>query len=192
MSPLAALLFDLDGTLVDTEELHRRAFNEAFRSLSLGWDWTAPLYAELLKTSGGAERIAAYIDRLDSAAAEKVRLRRLVPLVHAEKTRLYRELLADSAGLRPGIARLCEEALAEGVRIGVASSSAAPGARALIARVFGPASPISVAAYADQVGRRISTSCCSPRCARRRHGAWRSRIRPTGLPRPRPPVSTRW
>lgn len=156
MTALAALLFDLDGTLVDTEELHRRAFNEAFRSLSLDWDWTPPLYAELLKVSGGAERIAAYIDRLRHPAAEKVRLRRLVPLVHAEKTRVYREFLADTAGLRPGIARLCEEALAEGLRIGVASSSASPGASALIARIFGPdsRSAVSAVAYADQVARR--------------------------------------
>lgn len=156
MTPLAALLFDLDGTLVDTEELHRCAFNEAFRTLSLGWDWTPPLYAELLAVSGGAERIAAYIDRLREPAAERVRLRRLVPLVHAEKTRVYRDLLAGTAGLRPGIARLCEEALAEGLRIGVAASSASAGASELIARVFGKRSglPISALVYADQVARR--------------------------------------
>ena len=63
---LRALLFDVDGTLVDTEELHRGAFNEAFRLLSLGWDWGRSLYAELLVVSGGAERIAAYIDRLQA------------------------------------------------------------------------------------------------------------------------------
>jgi HAD superfamily hydrolase (TIGR01509 family) len=128
---LRALLFDVDGTLVDTEELHRSAFNDAFRLLSLGWHWGRELYAELLAVSGGAERIAAYIDRLQAPAAEKTRLRRLVPLVHGEKTRIYGELLAGGgARLRPGVARLIDEARAAGLKIGLAATSASAGAHA--------------------------------------------------------------
>ena len=145
---LRALLFDVDGTLVDTEELHRGAFNEAFRQLSLGWDWGRSLYAELLVVSGGAERIAAYIDRLQAPAAEKTRLRRLVPLVHGEKTRIYRELLASGgAQLRPGVARLIDEARAAGLKIGLAATSAST-------RVQVPGIAIDAIVCVDQVARK--------------------------------------
>jgi HAD superfamily hydrolase (TIGR01509 family) len=145
---LRALLFDVDGTLADTEELHRSAFNDAFRLLSLGWVWGRELYAELLAVSGGAERIAAYIDRLQAPAAEKTRLRRLVPLVHGEKTRIYRELLASGgAPLRPGVARLIDEARAAGLRIGLAATSASAGAHAR-------GIAIDAIVCADQVARK--------------------------------------
>ena len=59
---LEALIFDVDGTLVDTEELHRQAYNQTFLDFGFGWEWNARRYAELLKISGGAARIAAFID----------------------------------------------------------------------------------------------------------------------------------
>lgn len=31
MKRFKALIFDVDGTLAETEEIHRRAFNDAFR-----------------------------------------------------------------------------------------------------------------------------------------------------------------
>ena len=59
---LEALLFDVDGTLVDTEELHRRAFNQAFLEFELGWDWSPEVYAPLLRISGGNDRSCIIID----------------------------------------------------------------------------------------------------------------------------------
>ena len=64
MTKLKALIFDVDGTLADTEEAHRCAFNEAFHQLGLEWNWSKPKYAHLLLTAGGKERLAAYIDSL--------------------------------------------------------------------------------------------------------------------------------
>jgi beta-phosphoglucomutase-like phosphatase (HAD superfamily) len=122
MSELKALLFDVDGTLVDTKELHRQAFNQAFLEFGLGWNWSDELYAELLAVSGGAERIAHYIDWL-RPAAEKTRLRRLISAVHREKTRIYGTLIAsNNALLGPGVGRLIEEAHEAGLKIGLAAS----------------------------------------------------------------------
>ena len=45
---LRALIFDVDGTLADTEEAHRGAFNEAFSAHGLDWNWSKPGYAQLL------------------------------------------------------------------------------------------------------------------------------------------------
>src|SRR5512134_1980259 len=71
---LAALIFDLDGTLADTEETHRQAFNAAFIEFALWWDWSPPLYASLLRISGGKERLRHYIGTLRVSAAERERL----------------------------------------------------------------------------------------------------------------------
>ena len=59
--PLRALIFDVDGTMAETEEIHRAAFNEAFGEAGLSWVWTVEDYARLLKVTGGRERIAAYV-----------------------------------------------------------------------------------------------------------------------------------
>ena len=67
MEWLEALIFDVDGTLADTEEAHRQAFNAAFVKLELGWNWEPDLYARLLRVSGGQERVASYIETLPLA-----------------------------------------------------------------------------------------------------------------------------
>lgn len=156
MSRLAALVFDVDGTLADTEELHRRAFNEAFRSFGLGWEWDPQTYRGLLGVSSGPARILAHIDRLAVPAAEKTRLRRVATGLHAEKTRIYGELL-DAGGtlLRPGIAELIAEARAAGLQIGFVSSSGSSNLVLLLARAFGAeAAPPAVLVSTDQVARR--------------------------------------
>jgi len=154
---LAALLFDVDGTLVDTEELHRRAFNQAFRLLELDWEWTPEFYTDLLRISGGLERIRTHIDGLGAPAAEKTRLRQLAPLIHREKTRVYGELLGGGgARLRTGVARLIAEARAARLRIGFVATSASANVTALIAAAFGgaAAAPAAVLVCADQVARK--------------------------------------
>ena len=50
---LSALIFDVDGTLAETEELHREAFNKAFAAAALDWHWDQALYGQLLAVSGG-------------------------------------------------------------------------------------------------------------------------------------------
>ena len=71
---LQALIFDVDGTLADTEEMHRQAFNLAFRACGLDWSWDPALYGELLRVTGGKERIASYIERLRLPAGRAARL----------------------------------------------------------------------------------------------------------------------
>ena len=154
---LKALIFDVDGTLVDTEELHRRAFNQAFLEYELDWNWGLNLYAELLGVSGGADRIARYIDRVDLPAAEKIRLRHLVPGIHRAKTRIYGELLAGGkAQLRPGVARLAGEARRAGLKIGLAATSASANVQPLVAAAFGAEARDAIGAIvcADQVARK--------------------------------------
>ena len=59
--PIRALLWDVDGTLAETElEGHRRAFNRAFTEEGLAWCWDVDTYLQLLRISGGRERMRVF------------------------------------------------------------------------------------------------------------------------------------
>jgi len=152
-----ALVFDVDGTLADTEELHRQAFNEAFFSCGVQWRWGPALYAELLQITGGKERIAHYISRQQLPAAERGRLLRLIPQMHAAKTRLYRELIALGQ-LRPrsGVLRLMAEARQAGVKLAIASTTSPENVESLLLASFGHDAPrwFSAVATGDIVLRK--------------------------------------
>lgn len=136
---LQALVFDVDGTLADTEELHRQAFNEAFRVHGLGWSWSRVLYGELLHITGGKERLASYIERLQLAGSEASRLLGMVQKLHATKCGLYRDFVAcGHVRPRAGVLRLMAEARAAGVRLAIASTTSPENVAALLASGFGP------------------------------------------------------
>lgn len=150
---LKALLFDLDGTMADTEETHRQAFNAAFIKLELWWDWSPARYAELLAVSGGLERLHHYVDSLHAPAAEKARLRAIVPVIHYTKSEIYAELLrAGQPPLRPGVKRLVAEARQQGLKVAVISSTASANARAVLD--VHCKSEIDLLVCADEVARR--------------------------------------
>ncbi|MBS0444330.1 MAG: HAD-IA family hydrolase [Proteobacteria bacterium] len=151
---LEALIFDVDGTMADTEEAHRVAFNLAFQRYRLGWNWPRVEYRELLRVTGGKERIASFIGGLDVSAADAKRLRALIPDLHAEKTRFYSSFVADgSVPLRPGIARLLAEAREAGCLLAIASTTTAVNIDALLQATLGDdgLAMFSVIACGDQV-----------------------------------------
>jgi len=102
---LRALIFDVDGTLAETEELHRRAFNDTFAAQGLGWHWTPEDYGRLLRTTGGKERIACFVAERGGDPA-----RIDIAALHGAKTARYAALMAAGGlRLRPGIAGLMAE-----------------------------------------------------------------------------------
>lgn len=133
-----ALIFDVDGTLADTEEVHRQAFNLAFGACRLDWIWDAPLYGELLQVTGGKERIGSYIERLPLPAAQRRSLHELIPEIHRAKTRLYRELIqVGQVRPRAGVRRLMLEAREAGIRVALATTTTPENIEPLIAAGFG-------------------------------------------------------
>lgn len=135
---ISALIFDVDGTLADTEEAHRRAFNAAFREHGLDWDWNPDLYAELLQITGGKERIAHHIDSPRLTPAQAQQLKWLIPRIHRSKTRYYTESVeAGQVPLRRGVHRLISEALAARVKLAIASTTTLANVRALIVSGLG-------------------------------------------------------
>jgi beta-phosphoglucomutase-like phosphatase (HAD superfamily) len=130
---LKALIFDVDGTLADTEETHRLAFNEAFASVGLDWQWDRSLYARLLRTTGGKERIATFIDTLGTPQPARERHVAMIPEIHRRKTALYASMVeAGKAPLRDGVERLLDEARHAGVRLAIATTTTFENIRALI------------------------------------------------------------
>ena len=135
---LEALLFDVDGTLADTEEVHRQAFEAAFREHGLDWSWPPPRYRELLEVTGGKERISHFVGTLGLPAAEANRLRALVPDLHAAKTRHFARGVAEGAArARTGIVRLVQEARCAARRLGIASTTSPENVEALLPKVLG-------------------------------------------------------
>ncbi len=124
---IKALIFDCDGVLVDTErDGHRVGFNRAFAQMGIDAEWDVALYGKLLLVAGGKERMRAYFDEYgwpegaDTAEARD----ELILELHKLKTEITSGLVAEGGlPLRPGIARIVDEAIAAGVRLGVCTTS---------------------------------------------------------------------
>ena len=128
---LRALIFDLDGTIADTEEVHRRAFNQAFAEHGLSWAWSPAEYAELLSISGGRERILQYARQSVPQPFHAAQLIEQARRLHSAKSALYARMLADrGVPLRPGVLRLLNEARCRGIRLAIASSTSPANVRA--------------------------------------------------------------
>jgi len=119
---IKALIFDVDGTLAETEEVHRQAFNDAFVAAGLAWVWDRDLYRRLLEVTGGKERMAHYAEAYRPQDVDRV-----LPMIaglHRDKTARYAEIVAAGrVPLRPGVRRLIEEAEAAGVALAVATTT---------------------------------------------------------------------
>jgi HAD superfamily hydrolase (TIGR01509 family) len=131
----SALIFDVDGTLAETEELHRQAFNHAFARRGLDWNWDRDVYKDLLRVTGGKERIRACHARLRMASplpdAEIAELHRI-------KTARYAELVAaGNCPLRPGVADLLEAARRRGQGLAIATTTSRDNIDALLSRALG-------------------------------------------------------
>ena len=135
MAELKCLLWDVDGTLADTErDGHRVAFNMAFEEAGMDRRWDVPTYGELLKVTGGKERMQFDIER---GGMPEIPYEKIAEL-HARKTVHYQTLIADGLiPLRPGVRRLLEEAYNAGITVGVATTTTPAALDALIEHSLG-------------------------------------------------------
>lgn len=131
---LKALLFDVDGTIADTErDGHRPAFNQAFAEFGLDWHWDEALYGKLLAVTGGKERIRFYLERFQPDYVKPNDFDNMVAELHRTKTRHYLRMLAEGViPMRPGVKRLLAEARDAGLRLAIVTTTTPENVTALL------------------------------------------------------------
>jgi beta-phosphoglucomutase-like phosphatase (HAD superfamily) len=121
---IKAIIFDVDGTLADTEDGHRKSFNKAFAESGLDWHWDVALYDKLLKVTGGKERIKYFVESFLPDFTKPADYEGFVKNLHSVKTRHYNDMLGEGQiPLRPGIKQLIQDAQAAGIRLAIATTT---------------------------------------------------------------------
>lgn len=139
MPELKALIFDVDGTLADTErDGHRVAFNLAFADAGLDWDWTVDVYEDLLTVTGGKERMKFFLDKYQPEFDQPGDLNVYIADMHKAKTAHYTALLSKGAiPLRPGVKRILNEAREKGLRLAISTTTTPANVEALLVHTLG-------------------------------------------------------
>lgn len=149
---LKAILFDVDGTLAETEEFHRCAFNAAFARHNIEASWSVAEYRELLRVTGGKERLNAYFRARGLAVSG-----RDLELLHRTKNEVYAQnLAAGQAGLRPGVLRLMQDAQQAGCMLAITTTTSLVNVDALLRQQIGPdwRQAFSAVVAGDQVAKK--------------------------------------
>jgi HAD superfamily hydrolase (TIGR01509 family) len=130
---IKAIIFDVDGTLADTEDGHRLSFNKAFLDEGLDWNWDVAMYDKLLKVTGGKERIKYFVSDFLQGYSKPADFDEFVKKLHAVKTLHYTKMIsAGGVPLRPGIKQLIEEAYAAGITLAIATTTTPENVSALL------------------------------------------------------------
>ena len=119
---LKCIIFDVDGTMADTErDGHRVAFNLAFTEIGLDWHWDEDLYGQLLKVTGGKERMKYYqTDFINNLVLNDAEIKEM----HKCKTKHYIQLLQQGKiPLRKGVKELIEQAQSENIRLAISTTT---------------------------------------------------------------------
>ncbi|MDQ0994263.1 HAD-IA family hydrolase [Streptomyces sp. V3I7] len=130
------VVFDVDGTLVDSErDGHRVAFDAAFAAAGLPYRWSVEAYGRLLDVTGGRRRIAVFLEEQEYEPEEASVL---AAALHADKTARFRELVAQGrVPARPGVPELIADLQKAGVTLAVATTGTLAWVEPLLERLFG-------------------------------------------------------
>lgn len=150
---LRAVIFDVDGTLVDSERHgHRVAFNTAFEEFGLPWRWDEDVYGELLHVTGGRRRIEGYLATRGVPEDERAEL---APALHARKTEILNGMVeAGDIEVRPGVTRLLGELAPAGCALAVGTTGSRGWVDALLRRVLPGTSWVAVVTGDDVAARK--------------------------------------
>ena len=151
-----ALLFDCDGVIVETEELHRLAYNKAFSSFGLVLpngkpvEWDIAYYDILQNTVGGGKpKMNYYFNEEVKAWPLSTNPKRPAPTTPEEKSRLvdelqdaktefYIKIVEEVASARPGVLSFIDAALSDkNLKVGICSAATKAGFEKIVNTIVG-------------------------------------------------------
>lgn len=113
---MSAILFGSIGTIADTSELQRQAFNQAFKAHGLDWCWNREEYLAMLEKSGGQKRIADYAGSIGQTVDAEA--------IHRSKSELFQKSLAESqVPPRPGVVETIQDARIKGLKLALVTTT---------------------------------------------------------------------
>lgn len=141
---------------MDTEkDGHRISFNQTFQERELGVTWDVDLYGELLKIGGGKERMTAYFNQTGwpaNAPTGEQERKEFIASLHKQKTELFMALIEKKLlPLRPGVAKIIDQAFAQGVHVAVCSTSNEKAVSAIVSFLLGPERAEKIKIFAGDV-----------------------------------------
>ncbi|GJV39485.1 haloacid dehalogenase-like hydrolase domain-containing protein [Tanacetum coccineum] len=138
--PMEALIFDCDGVILESEDLHRQAYNFAFAHFNVRCppfaetlNWSTEFYDVLQNQIGGGKpKMRWYFKEngwpsstLFATPPESDEDRaKLIDTLQDWKTEKYKDIIkSGSVEPRPGVLRLMDEARASGKKVAVCSAA---------------------------------------------------------------------
>jgi HAD superfamily hydrolase (TIGR01509 family) len=113
---MSAILFGSIGTIADTSELQRQAFNQAFKAHGLDWCWNREEYMTMLGKSGGQQRIAEYASSMGQAVDAEA--------IHRSKSEFFQKSLAESQiQPRAGVVATIQDAKSKGLKLALVTTT---------------------------------------------------------------------
>ena len=152
---IKALIFDVDGTIAETEELHRKAYNNVFSEEGMDWIWSKELYKKLLKIAGGKERLNHFEENVTT---KKYYLKEIDILkIHTKKNKRYNEWVNDGyLQPRSGIKSIIKKSFDQKIKLAISTSTSMMNVKSLFKKCFGfePSSFFQAIATGDMVKRK--------------------------------------
>ncbi|KAL3135727.1 hypothetical protein ABBQ38_006195 [Trebouxia sp. C0009 RCD-2024] len=138
-SQLKALVFDCDGVIVESEGLHREAYNAAFAHFNAcipgkqgNIEWSEEFYDELQnKVGGGKAKMRWYFGENGWPTSTEFQVppqsedeqAALIDALQDWKSLKYQDIIGTDAEARPGVMRLMDEARDAGIKVAVCSAA---------------------------------------------------------------------
>ena len=118
MKPTALFIGSI-GVMAETSDIQRRAYNQALKEAGLDWEWDADTYRDLLTDSGGVKRLSRLNEEKEANLSSED-----IQKIHARKTELAcQEITRGGTSLRPGVAKIIAQALAQGIKVALVTST---------------------------------------------------------------------
>ena len=107
---MRAIFFGSIGTMSETSEIQRKAFNKAFKEFGLNWYWNIGNYINMIQKPGGIQRIKEY---------SKLKLKdNDVKKIYDLKIKYFRQYAINTVKPRDGILDVIDYAKKNNIKLG--------------------------------------------------------------------------